>query len=453
MKVNASRIYFFIIFLIPFSGFISVPGSGELGMEMYTYPLLAFILYYFFSYKWRVQKTVDVILLLSLLLAVIFSLLANYDNVVIHYFKNKSGFEKGFLQIMMFMLFFMFYLFLSDYIKKIGILNLVELTYKYNLYAFGVVFVWSIFEVLNWYTSININSILNEALRADRYVSGIMYRLRSSSYEPPALAMYLIFSLNFFIYKALSSKSNFVYACIFLHFLLIFLSDSRTGLIISVIQISLLLWFLFRLKSYKWKFLLFISLPVMVLVLSQLINVDFIENKISSIYNWDEEGGYHTASNVARLASQYAALSVFEDNIFVGAGIGQFGFLASSNYPEWSISNYLIIMWSSENNDVWPPGFSFFTRLLSETGVIGFLLFVLLVSIPFFLIKYKNKQYKEYNNVVFLSKLGLISAILVLMQFDSIRYVGFWIYLAMSYSLINIDKSIKKYENRKDELV
>jgi O-antigen ligase len=86
---------------------------------------------------------------------------------------------------------------------------------------------------------------------------------------------------------------------------------------------------------------------------------------------------------------------------------------------------------------MFPPGYNMYIRLLAETGIIGFLLFIYLLYIVVHLTK---KRIKESTNQIdkTLAIILLISFsgfILNWLQLDTFRMYGFWLSLAILIKL------------------
>jgi O-antigen ligase len=78
-----------------------------------------------------------------------------------------------------------------------------------------------------------------------------------------------------------------------------------------------------------------------------------------------------------RLAYAVAALTTFEEHPFSGVGLGASGFEIYRNMPDWALSGEPeIARQMSPNSDLYPNPKNLFIRLLAETGLPGFMLFI-----------------------------------------------------------------------------
>jgi hypothetical protein len=79
----------------------------------------------------------------------------------------------------------------------------------------------------------------------------------------------------------------------------------------------------------------------------------------------------------ARGAYSSAAFAVFEEYPLTGVGLGASGFYMYQNLPDWSLTTVPeIARQLSPENRLYPNPKSMYARLLAETGLIGFFLFV-----------------------------------------------------------------------------
>src|SRR5690606_7481759 len=107
-------------------------------------------------------------------------------------------------------------------------------------------------------------------------------------------------------------------------------------------------------------------------------------NKRISALNFSEtkyKVDNHSISNKSRLGIQYANYLVFLENPIFGVGWGQQAYESKEKYPDWAMKNNYEFPYRylNENDKSFPPGFNLFLRTLTETGLIGFLVFVFFI--------------------------------------------------------------------------
>jgi hypothetical protein len=79
----------------------------------------------------------------------------------------------------------------------------------------------------------------------------------------------------------------------------------------------------------------------------------------------------------SRAAYLYGALSAYEEHPWTGVGLGASGFYIYSHLPDWALTTVPdIARQLSPDNNLYPNPKNLYVRLLAETGLIGFFLFV-----------------------------------------------------------------------------
>ncbi len=85
------------------------------------------------------------------------------------------------------------------------------------------------------------------------------------------------------------------------------------------------------------------------------------------------------ARSGARLAYAWAAMSSFDRSPWLGVGLGASGFNLYGDLPEWSATLPEIARYTSPYYHVFPNPKNMYVRLLAETGILGFMLFLAFV--------------------------------------------------------------------------
>ena len=106
----------------------------------------------------------------------------------------------------------------------------------------------------------------------------------------------------------------------------------------------------------------------------------FDKGYISAMFTSDTSDLVSYAQDVylgPRLAYASAALKAFEDHPFTGVGLGASGFGIYENMPDWVLSGQPeIARQMSPAANLYPNPKNLYVRLLSETGLVGFVLFL-----------------------------------------------------------------------------
>jgi O-antigen ligase len=135
----------------------------------------------------------------------------------------------------------------------------------------------------------------------------------------------------------------------------------------------------------------------------------------------------------ARAAYMFGALGAYEESPITGVGLGASGFYIYKHLPDWAMTTVPdIARQLSPENRLYPNPKSMYVRLLSETGLVGFFIFIaFLFSIladSLFALR-SNQQYMRYLGVA-----GLFSWLAILMYNatqDSFATPNIWINLGI----------------------
>ena len=142
----------------------------------------------------------------------------------------------------------------------------------------------------------------------------------------------------------------------------------------------------------------------------------------------------HSLSNKSRFGIQQAMFYVFLENPISGTGYGLQAFESRKKYPAWAKKNNweFRVKYLNQNDKRFPPGYNMYLRILSETGLVGFLIFCGLL-IQVFLWCYNNfNKHNLYSIVILISMTGFSMNWL---KMDSLRIYGFWLCLAIIFAL------------------
>jgi len=199
-----------------------------------------------------------------------------------------------------------------------------------------------------------------------------------------ALAMFISVLLSIFFIKTLSKKVKIMALGLFLLFVLaIILSFARAGWLSLIVALAIFISFLLRIK-FKTIFLSLIILALLFLVFKTDVLMSLGQN------NTDAEGGFSNnvesvsnistdASNLERLNRWSCAIRMWQDKPFLGWGPGTYMF----HYAPYQLSKDHTII--STNFGTNGNAHSEYLGPLSEQGVFGFLMVVILLIYTSFL--------------------------------------------------------------------
>jgi len=101
---------------------------------------------------------------------------------------------------------------------------------------------------------------------------------------------------------------------------------------------------------------------------------------ITRLFNTDAESAEDFIignSAGARAAYTFAALSVYQENPIMGVGLGASGFYMYAQLPDWALTTVPeIARQLNPENRLYPNPKNLYVRLLAETGLIGFFVFI-----------------------------------------------------------------------------
>jgi len=454
-------IFFIGIFFIPINSYEGIPLLGEFRFDSSI--IFFFISSLFFTIDYTIKGKVKIPfknlyfqIFLVFVIWIIISTFLNYNSIEKSYFKKTSGINRFIRQFVALLI--LIYIFILSY-NIFTNFNLKILFFKLRkifFISFIVVSIYGFLEILIIYFHISILEkviyLFNYFPFTNVYLDYNFKRISSLSMEPPFLAMFLITIAGWIFSYILTNKSFNKYIPSIVLFILTFFSGSRTALIVISIQFLVFLVFAFRVSNiYKKKIKRFLLIIGAIVLLIFIFNgekfVKEIDTKLSSL-NFKENLIKNT-SNRSRFGIQYTSLLIFKEHPILGVGYGQQAYYGRSKYPDWATKdNYEFKLWYLNNNvKSFPPGYNLYTRLLAETGIIGFSIFVLLIGLLVYqsilLLVHRKETEKTIAIVLLISFIGFA---INWLQIDSFRMYGFWISFALIIVLLQTKKKYIKPE-------
>lgn len=274
-------------------------------------------------------------------------------------------------------------------------------------------------------------------------------RISSISYEPPFLAIYLISISGWMFSYILTSKKWTKFLPAITVLTLTYFSGSRAGLIVIFFQVIIFGVFLYkdiRFKAYiKNGAIGFAVIFAVLLVFNGPKVIKSVSDKIESL---DFKNNLtKSVSNQSRFGIQYASLQVFKENPIIGVGFGQQAYHNRIHYPGWATKNNyeFKLYYKNKKETTFPPGYNLYTRLLAETGLVGFILFVTLLysSIKETLILMKKAQNEE-KILTIIILITLVGLFINWLQIDTFRMYCVWLSFAI---LIKLRYKLKAFTN------
>ncbi|MFW0736770.1 O-antigen ligase family protein [Flavobacterium sp. T12S277] len=312
-------------------------------------------------------------------------------------------------------------------IRKIFLWSLIVASvygfFEILISAFGYRFFYKFLEIFNYFPFLEVNLFPQE-------------RISSISYEPPFLAIYLITISGWMFSYIITSNSPWRFLPTISILVLTYFSGSRTGLVVIFIQLIIFSVFLYkdqRFKKYITNFIIGFSLIFSVLlVLNGEKVLKSVAEKVDSLDF--EKNLTKSVSNQSRFGMQYASVQVFLENPIIGVGFGQQTYHNRTHYPIWATrNNYEFkLFYKNKKEKAFPPGYNIYTRLLAETGLVGIILFLMILCFSINEIRLLMKTTKGEERVLLMILFISLSGLYInWLQIDTFRMYGVWLGLAI----------------------
>tara|TARA_B100001063_G_C16776726_1_gene566108 strand:+ start:628 stop:2001 length:1374 start_codon:yes stop_codon:yes gene_type:complete len=441
----------FGIFFIPFNSWSGISFLGE------YYRDSCFLFFSFASililFKRKIQMPLQNLVFQFLILFLLWSFLTtvlNSHNIFDYYFKQTSGLSRfvnqfGSLIIAAFIVPLTFY----NGFKRINVNKTFRLIRRIVFASLIVVLIYSIIEIL--IVKLNMVYLKKPLLNLFDYfpfteakIDMRNQRISSVSFESPALATYLISVFGWMLSYILTEKKKLKYLPATIVLFLGFMSGSRAAFFAIIIQFIIAIFVLLKNKNVANNlYRILIGLSTIFVLIFGYFNkpiFDYIKKEINS-FKLDDST--HALSNKSRFGIQQAMFNVFLENPILGTGYGLQAFESRKKYPSWAKKNNweFRLKYLNQNDKRFPPGYNMYLRILTETGLIGFLVFSLII-LQIFLWCYNNLK-SENSSIAFIVLISMIGFSLNWLKMDSFRIYFFWLCVA----LIWIIEHKKKFQN------
>jgi O-antigen ligase len=277
----------------------------------------------------------------------------------------------------------------------------LKFTLKWILAGLCLDIVWSGIQALTFYTPFldkvmvthwQLAFSVRELVRTNR-ISGM-------AYEPSWLAGQIATIYMPILFAALLTKIRFTSrtwlepVLFVITTLLLFATYSRGGLLITVGVAGFVFllfgrgmlkngwnWFISGFRAHTWDMLVRVTLVLVVIVIIAGAGL-FLGRKNYFRRLWETSANtiseYVVDINAgARSAYAIGALAAFEEHPLTGVGLGASGFYIYQNLPDWTMTTVAEIARQLDpTSNLYPNPKNIYVRLLAETGLIGFILFL-----------------------------------------------------------------------------
>jgi len=405
-------------------------------------------------------KDISFPLVIFFVFCIFCTLIAQFSPIPIHKeFDVFRNILEAFITLVIGIAFFVFPVHYLDNLDKI--FKAMKVIY----FTFIPVFFWSLLQFFfdNFFGRF---PVWMENFQKFFSTSGLLYegRITGLAFEPSWLAhqlnmLYIPFFLSTFIsgntifkkkYLHIPIETIFLCASIFL----LFLTKSRIGWITFVFCFFYTLFYVYKdllrklrkrfifLKRKFWSFIIPISFVF--IVMSVIISGIYISSKfdprmekilqIETYKNRDLISIANEFLFAERILYWEAGWKIFNDNPIIGVGLGNYGFYFEEYMPAFAsaLDEPREILFRADhlanNKNLW-------TRILSETGMIGFVFFfswILLLWIQGLKLKKNQSQSARFFGHVM--NIALIAIILEGFSIDSFALPYFWIIIGICSS-------------------
>ena len=427
------------IFFIPFNSWSGIGFLGEYYRDScFLFFSFAFVLVLF---KRRINIPVKNLIFQFLILFILWSILAtlfNAHNIADYYFKQTSGLSRfinqfGSLIIASIIIPLTFY----NGFKWININKTFRLIRRVVLASLIIVLIYSIIEIL--IVKFNMVNLKKPLLNLFDYFPFTeaktdmrLRRISSVTFEPPALGTYLLSIAGWMLSYIFTEKKNFKYLPIVIVLFLGFMSGSRAAFFAIIIQFIIAsIIFLKNKKLTRNIYRIIIGFST-----ASILTITYFSEPIynyikKEINSFKLDDSTHSLSNKSRFGIQQAMFYVFLENPISGTGYGLQAFESRKKYPTWAKKNNweFRLKYLNQNDKRFPPGYNMYLRILSETGLVGFLFFGLML-LQIFLWCFNNLK-SENSTIAFIILISMIGFSLNWLKMDSFRIYFFWLCLAL----------------------
>lgn len=445
------------IFFIPFNSWEGLSFFGEFSKEScFLFFLLAFILQLVTIFKEKKMRIAykNPIVVILILIIIWFGLtyLLNIYQIQGYFLKDTSGNSRFIRQYGAFLISSVFFLttYYNIFVKfnNIKLFKILRTTFLYSLVVVSIyAFLESLILYLNMSFLTPILYLFDYFPFTEAWLDFENMRISSVSYEPPFLGLYLMTIAGWMFSYIITNKGFIYYLPTIIVILLAILSNSRSAFFAVIVQLIFFLIYFVKKRKYHQSIikasiaLLIILIPFLLIKGNDIIG--YISYKIESlkINNTD-----HSNSNKSRFGIIYTSGLIFLDNPISGVGFGQQAFEAETMYPTWATKDNYEFRLKYLNSKVtsFPPGYNIYSRLLAETGIIGFLLFTSLITILIYISYKKMFMSKDKAFCYLILFVSFIGYAINWLQIDTFRIFGFWICLALLIILTNGQIKLKK---------
>lgn len=425
-------IFFFIGFIILI---IEILSTGKISLP----------------YKNRLFHFIIVFYIIAFICTII-----NYPTVKDNYFKRTTGIARFIRQyISLSIPIIIFIPFFWRVLKNYSLEKIFIFIRRILLYSLLFCSFYAFWETLYTYFYIYPAKIILDVFNIFPFMDKVYHsgRISSFTYEPPALAIYLI-SISGWMLSYIYTEKNIINKLTpaVLILMLTFFSGSRTALLVITFIFILFVFYLFIANIYRKQIIIILSSIALISTLVLTTNsgkvIDLVKEKIESL---DFKNNLkQNVSNQTRFGMLHAMNVVFKENPIFGVGFGQQAYHSRFHYPRWAKTNNweFTAYYQNKKDPTFPPGYNLYARLLAELGIVGIISWSLVLLYSLYICyKYIRSTNKTISILTISILFSLIGLYINWFQIDTFRMYGFWLGIVI---LIKIDEEHKNFKNKNE---
>ena len=409
---------------------------------------------YFFYFRYQNVYITNVLKGYCLFfLWVIFSTIINLPNIIGFTFKGIMAEKYMILELMSLVFLFLMIIYYTEIL--LNKTNIISWIYKAIRISFYITLVFAFIQFLAMLDIDIANKIYIETQKIfntqyahrflnnyEEYITGIS----GSTKEPSAFGNYISVIFPWLILGTMYLKNNRIGKwLVILAIICVIYSYSRIAYFTISLEILIIL-FICKKNIFSFRFLLVGVLIISVGLYFIVTNDEVLEKVINVFFSFGENAETNRmSSNITRFSLQVAAFNMFLANPILGVGLGQFGFHYPNFLPDWAFLSSEILTAINPNNGIIYGSYNTHIRVLAESGIIGFILWVNIIIKGFknyiYILKSVEKDKKYIVKLIILSY-GI--SLLGFINFDIYIFFYYWFLVILSSVLVLKIKKGKK---------
>lgn len=445
---------------IVLSGFISLYTQapswlGGLGQELAFYPFAIGLAIWLAGIilcreKVHIPRNNSFYAFAFLLIWLLLTGIANMNNMLEAEFKGTDGITRFIIQYGTMMFYFLSALYIYNIFCKMAlskekVLMLFENAIMLSAYIMGAYSFFEITSLLGMEYCREIVNGIDLLFRTNEFHGDIFsyVRIRSLTAEASFFGMYCGVIMPWLVWRAFNNTVSPMKRAFNLLFLayyigLIIFSLSRTAYFIVLIEFLVfsisyrkqIVRNLLAMGAKVGAFLIVVMATLMWAISSTVvIEIDVLDVLLSFT---NSSNNVYELSNIARIGSQWAGWYMFLDNPFFGVGYGQYLFYYADYVPSWAWISGEVQLWGLNiTGSVMTPSHGIYTRLLAETGFMGFLAWLFILFSMLWGICKSDVDLNRKRCYL----MSIVALILFGLNIDAFRIFYYWIFLGVVYFL------------------